>query len=78
MVSFHGNIIYQMNEKVIIMLHHDIWLLRTFAATNSYDFFNLYCSNLLKNPTVRGVNTGESLITLAACELWRSISSLIL
>ena len=27
-----------------------------FAASNSYDFFNQYCSNLLKNPTVRGVN----------------------
>ena len=26
-----------------------------FAALNSYDFFNQYCSNLLKNPTVRGL-----------------------
>ena len=26
-----------------------------FAALNSYDFFNRYCSNLLKNPTVRGL-----------------------
>ena len=26
-----------------------------FAASNSYDFFNQYCSNLLKNPTVRGL-----------------------
>ena len=28
-----------------------------FAALNSYDFFNQYCSNLLKNPTVRGLNS---------------------
>ena len=27
-----------------------------FAASNSYDFFNQYCSNLLKNLTVRGLN----------------------
>ena len=27
-----------------------------FAALNSYDFFNQDCSNLLKNPTVRGLN----------------------
>ena len=26
-----------------------------FAASNSYYFFNQYCSNLLKNPTVRGL-----------------------
>ena len=26
-----------------------------FVASNSYDFFNQYCSNLLKNPTVRGL-----------------------
>ena len=26
-----------------------------FAAWNCYDFFNQYCSNLLKNPTVRGL-----------------------
>ena len=39
------------------MLHHDIWLLWTFfAALNSYDFVNQYCSNLLKNPTVRGLS----------------------
>ena len=28
-----------------------------FAASNSYDFFNQYCSNLLKNPTVRGLTS---------------------
>ena len=27
-----------------------------FAALNCYDFFNQYCSNLLKNPTVRGLS----------------------
>ena len=26
-----------------------------FAASNSYDFFNQYCSNLLKNLMVRGL-----------------------
>ena len=26
-----------------------------FVASNSYDFCNQYCSNLLKNPTVRGL-----------------------
>ena len=26
-----------------------------FAALNCYDFLNQYCSNLLKNPTVRGL-----------------------
>ena len=26
-----------------------------FAASNSYDFFNQYCANLLKNSTVRGL-----------------------
>ena len=26
-----------------------------FAALNFYDFFNQYCSNLLKNPTVKGL-----------------------
>ena len=51
MVGFHGNIIYQMKEKVIcyIMIYSCYGL---FAASNSYDFFNQYCSNLLKNPTV--------------------------
>ena len=28
-----------------------------FEASNFYDFFNQYCLNLLKNPTVRGLNT---------------------
>ena len=28
-----------------------------FTASKFYDFFNQYCSNLLKNPTVRGLNT---------------------
>ena len=27
-----------------------------FAALNCYDFLNQYCSNLLKNPTVRGLS----------------------
>ena len=38
------------------MLHHDNYMVAKdfFAASNSYDFFNQYCSNLLKNPTVRG------------------------
>ena len=26
-----------------------------FEASNFYDFFNQYCLNLLKNPTVRGL-----------------------
>ena len=26
-----------------------------FAALNCYDFLNQYCSNLMKNPTVRGL-----------------------
>ena len=39
------------------MLHHDNYMVAMdfFAASNSYDFFNQYCSNLLKNPTVRGL-----------------------
>ena len=50
----HGNRIYQMKEKV--MLHHNIWLLCTFLQPQSFTiFFNQYCSNLLKNPTVRGL-----------------------
>ena len=28
-----------------------------FEASNFYDFFNQYCLNLLKNPTVRGLST---------------------
>ena len=28
-----------------------------FEASNFYDFFNQYCLNLLKNPTVRGLMT---------------------
>ena len=28
-----------------------------FAALNCYDFLNQYCSNLLKNPTVRGLSS---------------------
>ena len=28
-----------------------------FEASNFYDFFNQYCLNLLKNPTVRGLNS---------------------
>ena len=43
------------------MLHHDMVAMDFFAASNSYDFFNQYCSNLLKNPTVRGLT---SLISL--------------
>ena len=27
-----------------------------FEASNFYDFFNQYCLNLLKNPTVRGLS----------------------
>ena len=30
-----------------------------FAALNCYDFLNQYCSNLLKNPTVRGLTIEE-------------------
>ena len=43
-----------MKEKVIcyIMIYGCYGL---FTASNSYDFFNQYCSNLLKNPTVRGL-----------------------
>ena len=38
------------------MLHHDIMVaMDFFAASNSYAFFNQYCSNLLKNLTVRGL-----------------------
>ena len=36
-----------MIDKIIIVFIHS-WLV-------SYDFLNLYCSNLLKNPTVRGL-----------------------
>ena len=28
-----------------------------FEASNFYDFFNQYCLNLLKNPTVRGLKS---------------------
>ena len=38
------------------MLHHDIDF---FAASNSYDIFNQYRSNLLKNPTVRGFSNTD-------------------
>ena len=31
-----------------------------FAALNCYDFLNQYCSNLLKNPTVRGLTGTQS------------------
>ena len=34
-------------------------------ASNFYDFFNQYCSNLLKNPTVRGLRN----ITQINCNL---------
>ena len=30
-----------------------------FTASKFYDFFNQYCSNLLKNPAVRGLNTAS-------------------
>ena len=55
MVGFHGNRIYQMKEKVIcyIMIYCCYGF---FTASNSYDFINLYCSNLLKNATVRGLS----------------------
>ena len=39
-----------MKEEVICYIAMDF-----FAASNSYDFLNQYCSNLLKNPTVRGL-----------------------
>ena len=56
LVGFHGNRIYQMKEKVIIMLHHNNMVaMYFFAASKFYDFFYQYCSNLLKNPTVRGL-----------------------
>ena len=32
-----------------------------FEASNFYDFFNQYCLNLLKNPTVRGLSQIEML-----------------
>ena len=41
------------NERESHMLHHDICCF--FAASNFYDFFNQYRSNMLKNPTVRGL-----------------------
>ena len=55
LVVFHGNRIYQMKEKVIIcyIIIYGCYVL--FAASKFYDFFNQYCSNLLKNPTVRGL-----------------------
>ena len=47
-----------------------------FAALNCYDFLNQYCSNLLKNPTVRGltsfigavvlISSSHSCVTLTA------------
>ena len=45
-----------MKEKVIcyIMIYGCYGL---FAALNCYDFLNQYCSNLLKNPTVRGLTS---------------------
>ena len=48
-----------MKEKVIcyIMI---LVAMDFFAASNSYDFFNHYCSNLLKNPMVRGLIVGLS------------------
>ena len=43
-------------ERESHMLHHDIWLLRTYLQPQSFTiFFNQYCSNLLKNATVRGL-----------------------
>ena len=40
------------------MLHRDIWLLWTFLQPLSFPiFFNQYCSNLLKNSTVRGLSS---------------------
>ena len=33
-----------------------------FEASNFYDFFNQYCLNLLKNPTVRGLKPSISRI----------------
>ena len=32
-----------------------------FAALNCYDFLNQYCSNLLKNPTVRGLTRTQAI-----------------
>ena len=43
------------DERESHMLHHVIFAMDFFAALNSYNFFNQYCSNLLKNPTVRGL-----------------------
>ena len=46
-----------------------------FAALNSYDFFNQYCSNLLKNPTVRGLRllllAGTNFSVLVVCCIWQ-------
>ena len=39
LVGCHGNRIYQMKEKVIIMLHHNIWLLCTFLQPQSFMIF---------------------------------------
>ena len=54
LVGFHGNRIYQMKEKVICYIIIMV-AMYFFAASKFYDFFNQYCSNLLKNPTVRGL-----------------------
>ena len=39
-----------------------------FEASNFYDFFNQYCLNLLKNPTVRGLtNTVKNGVFQNSC-----------
>ena len=39
LVGFHGNIIYQMKEKVIMLHHNNIWLLCTFLQPQSFTIF---------------------------------------
>ena len=52
LVSFHGNRIYQMKVKVICYIMVAMYFL---VASKFYDFFNQYCSNLLKILTVSGL-----------------------
>ena len=54
MVGFYGNGIYQMKEKVVCYIIYGCYGL-FLQSRILMIFFNQYCSNLLKNPTVRGL-----------------------
>ena len=54
-IFIHSCLVSIVTEFIERYTLHYMVAMDFFAASRFYNFFNKYCSNLLKNPTVRGL-----------------------